>query len=1695
MKLKLSHPSIGLVLLAALVQTQIARSAVTFSVTPSAVSNTYNGTITLQIAGLTNGETVVIQKYLNASGQGVIATNDWLVEQFNLTDGQPGMVIGGVTNFNVPGDTDGMSNGQITADLNFQNGDFMQDIVGEYLFKLSSPVGHFSPITNEFSVTNYPFPQKFTGTVFSNGSSTVVPYAMVMLSPGGGDSSPTAGVMADSSGAYTIRAAVGAYVTVATGEGYVFSGGKHTGTPLTLGAGQTITTNLAITNATATISGRLVDATNSSLGLAGILMFAQAESGLMGVGFTDANGDFTVGVFPSPVQWDVAASDSSFLVSGYLRPQDTNANAGTSGLTLAASKGTALFYGSVLDTLGNPIQGVEVGASDNNNLYEGDAYTDANGNYVTVALGGLTNDSWWVGINQSASNYVFSQPAIEQNGNASINAGEALQANFTGVPAPYTISGTLTGATGSPFAGIGVYANATINGVNYNLNSVDTDNNGDYSLNVSSGTWNLGVNTGGGGDSLPAGYFVSAPTVVVSNTSVANINITALMGTHTISGSLTDNHGNPIAGVDVYAYVSGQNYNLNATTDTNGNYSLTVINGTWTVGVNQCTDCGYSLPADYLQPPQQTVVISNDNGTANFTAILATNTISGSLTDNSGNPIAGVGVGADTSIGTNYYQSYEDTDIHGNYSLYVVNGSWNVWINRCTGCSDSLPANYLQPPSQTVWITNDNGTANFIAILATNTISGSVKDNHGNPIVGVGVMASASIGTNSDQAYVDTDNNGDYTLYVANGMWTVNLNCSGGGDSLNSLGNYACPPQLYVTISGNNATTNFVVQSCGGISIATPLPSGEVGVYYDQFLQASSCNPPFTWLNLSGSLPQNVGWNQSAGEISGTPTNAGTFNLMVEVKDSNGATTNQAVSWTIVAPVQINTSSLPNDNYSAPYSQQLLATNGQAPYSWSLAAGSAGLPLNMSLSPTGLISGSPTNSGVFGFTVLVTDNLGGMNQQALSLTVLPETELQITTTNLAAATQNAFYTNALLAAGGQQPYTWSLATGSASLPAGLTLATNGGLSGTPTSGGTNSFTVQVKDASGTMATQFLTLIINANVGSLQVTLSPATAVSAGAAWGVDGNGQWQASGATVTNLPAGDHTIAFKPVSDWITPSSQTVVISSGATNTATGAYTLVKKGEPSLTITSPKSGQSVSNEPFVITGKVTDKVAVEQVFYKLNGASWTPANSTDVWTNWTATVSNLNPGANTLSAYVVDNSGKSNTITAFKFKYVPSAVLDLKTNGIGKVTPNDGGKWLEIGTKYTLKAVPPADNLYIFSNWVATGSTNFVSNNAVLKFIMQSNLMLTANFAPNPFLPMKGTFGGLFLNPTNVTEAGSGFLTLNLTASGAFSGKITLPGGPYSFASNFDAGGQVQITIPKAKPSPITINLLLTNSAPTNEQITGTISNTVWAAWLTADRAVFSASTNKAADYEGQYTVAIPGNINGVGSPGGSGWAALTINSAGAISMNGSLADGTAISQSSVSVSKDGRWPLYAPYKNPPTTSVGAVFGWMTFSNAPASPAASTLGGPLYWFRPAGQTPKAYTDGFTNPAVPVIGSRFSLANDVPALVLTNGQAILEGVTLSPALTNSVSITDRNALDVTTRSNALSLKLTTSGTSAGKISGSFDYPGSGTKADTTISGVVLQEQDQAVGYFLRTNESGAFLLQEPATLAAPDDAH
>ena len=95
----------------------------------------------------------------------------------------------------------------------------------------------------------------------------------------------------------------------------------------------------------------------------------------------------------------------------------------------------------------------------------------------------------------------------------------------------------------------------------------------------------------------------------------------------------------------------------------------------------------------------------------------------------------------------------------------------------------------------------------------------------------------------------------------------------------------------------------------------------------------------------------------------------------------------------------------------------------------------------------------------------------------------------------------------------------------------------------------------------------------------------AAAVNAGAQWQVDG-GAFQNSGATVAGLWVGNHTLSFSTVGDWTTPGDQTVVISDGATMTATGIYAppfIYATNNGALTLAGSSCGQSVVSIPSTI--------------------------------------------------------------------------------------------------------------------------------------------------------------------------------------------------------------------------------------------------------------------------------------------------------------------------------------------------------------------------------------------------------------------------------------------------------------------------------------------------------------------------------
>jgi hypothetical protein len=270
MKSKLRSLLIGLILLADLPQSQTACAAVTFSVTPAVVSNTYNGYITLQIGGLTNTETVVIQNFLDINASGAIAANDPMVLEFPLTVGQIGaVVVGGITNVSLPFNSNTNTNA-VTTILNFQNGDISQSHIGQYLFEVSSSSGQ---MTNLLVVTSSPHAQKITGIVFTGINDAAIPDAIVVLfqPSGGGSLQAVGGVVADNAGFYSIPVPAGTYSPVAIKDNFVADRAPAGNLDLVLATGQTLSTNLSLIAATESISGKYLDST-TGIGLPGLLV-------------------------------------------------------------------------------------------------------------------------------------------------------------------------------------------------------------------------------------------------------------------------------------------------------------------------------------------------------------------------------------------------------------------------------------------------------------------------------------------------------------------------------------------------------------------------------------------------------------------------------------------------------------------------------------------------------------------------------------------------------------------------------------------------------------------------------------------------------------------------------------------------------------------------------------------------------------------------------------------------------------------------------------------------------------------------------------------------------------------------------------------------------------------------------------------------------------------------------------------------------------------------------------------------------------------------------------------------------------------------------------------------------------------------------------------------------------------------------
>jgi len=398
---------------------------------------------------------------------------------------------------------------------------------------------------------------------------------------------------------------------------------------------------------------------------------------------------------------------------------------------------------------------------------------------------------------------------------------------------------------------------------------------------------------------------------------------------------------------------------------------------------------------------------------------------------------------------------------------------------------------------------------------------------------------------------------------------------------------------------------------------------------------------------------------------------------------------------------------------------------------------------------------------------------------------------------------------------------------------------------------------------------------------------------------------------------------------------------------------------------------------------------------------------------------------------------------------------LTVQINGTGTVSPNFNGQLMTIGSTYTMTAAPGSG--YVFSQW--TGS--LYSTAPKLVFVMQRGLALQANFVPSPFIPLTGTYNGLFYDTNGISRLGSGFITVALAGSGAFTGTLQIGSSQWPLAGQFDVSGAATATVNRGGMLPLTVQLQMDLSGGP-DPITGTVtvSGNSWTAQLTA-RAGFSGANPCPA--AGAYTLLIPGTPGATQSPAGDSYGVVKVTAAGKVTLSGVLADGTTISQSGT-LSKSGQWALYAPLY----VGRGSVLGWLTFTNTPGG----DIDGWLSWIRPVQPSVPLYTLGFA-VVTEVVGSQYTVPPaGARVLDFTDGMVVLSDGNLAGSFTNQVQLTANNTV-VNLDDNGLQLGINVS---SGLMSGNIQDPATGKYL--SFKGIVLQKQNAAGGFFLNQNQSG-----------------
>jgi hypothetical protein len=269
-------------------------------------------------------------------------------------------------------------------------------------------------------------------------------------------------------------------------------------------------------------------------------------------------------------------------------------------------------------------------------------------------------------------------------------------------------------------------------------------------------------------------------------------------------------------------------------------------------------------------------------------------------------------------------------------------------------------------------------------------------------------------------------------------------------------------------------------------------PHPEIGLMYHYEIGTHAGCIPHHVVVLSGQLPPGLKLTQIGYEtalVDGIATEAGTFSAWLAVRDCENRSAETLFTWDVWdRRFGIDTKAFPGGSAGSPYSLTLATWGIPSNTTWAVTNGT--LPAGLILSKEGVVSGTPTAAGSSTFTVqatgVATDFTGtrvDSHQYTLNVTALTAS-FSRTVGEVGVPLRTA-----LVASGGQAPYTWTV-TGA---PAGITVAGNGSVGGVPTGAGAYTLTVHVVDANGAAKDLSVRLVIRARLAIATRALRAATA--------------------------------------------------------------------------------------------------------------------------------------------------------------------------------------------------------------------------------------------------------------------------------------------------------------------------------------------------------------------------------------------------------------------------------------------------------------------------------------------------------------------------------------------------------------------------------------------------------------------------